>query len=291
MRRSVILLTLLAIALCSNAQLLWKVTGNGAKAPSYLFGTHHVAPLSVLESTPGFGKAFGEVGRVYGEIVMEQLKSPAAQMRMAQMGMAPADSTLSRVVSAECLARVDSLLAATGVLHGVAALEPMKPAMVTNLITMIFTQKEFPEFDPSKQLDDYVQVMAREKGKEVMGLETVDTQLEALFGTPISKQAADLEELMGDLDKSLELTHTLANAYMAADLDKLADIISNADGGIVGEDADRLLVSRNNAWIDILLGVIPTASVMVVVGAGHLPGDDGLIAKLRQAGYKVEPVK
>ena len=61
--------------------------------------------------------------------------------------------------------------------------------------------------------------------------------------------------------------------------------------GMDEDAAEKLITNRNNAWIEILVGVIPTASVLVVVGAGHLPGDTGLINQLRKAGYTVEPVK
>ncbi len=36
---------------------------------------------------------------------------------------------------------------------------------------------------------------------------------------------------------------------------------------------------------------MPEKSVVIAVGAGHLPGEFGVIKLLRKAGYKVEPVK
>lgn len=60
--------------------------------------------------------------------------------------------------------------------------------------------------------------------------------------------------------------------------------------GMDEHTAKRLIDDRNQAWADILIGAIPTASVLVAVGAGHLPGVNGLIAKLRDAGFKVDPV-
>ena len=61
-------------------------------------------------------------------------------------------------------------------------------------------------------------------------------------------------------------------------------------GGLLENANDRLLKERNEAGVEFLLGFIPTTSVLVVCGAGHLPGADGLISLLRGAGYSVEPV-
>ncbi len=49
----------------SNAQLLWEVTGNGLSKPSYLFGTHHIAPVSVMDSVPGFASALASATGIW----------------------------------------------------------------------------------------------------------------------------------------------------------------------------------------------------------------------------------
>ena len=82
-----ILLTLAAVAtaVSMNAQLLWKVSGNGLEKPSYIMGTHHVAPLSVLDSIKGFDEALSSVDAVYGEVVMSQMNAPETQQKMMAM--------------------------------------------------------------------------------------------------------------------------------------------------------------------------------------------------------------
>ena len=59
---------IVAFAFCANAQLLWKISGNGLEKPSYVFGTHHVAPASMLDSIPGFNQAIADCDVVYGEV-------------------------------------------------------------------------------------------------------------------------------------------------------------------------------------------------------------------------------
>ena len=87
-----IFLSLLAIAattLGCNAQLLWEISGNGLQKPSYLFGTHHIAPLAVLDSVKGFNEALTSVDKVYGEMDMAKAQSPQSQQVMLASAMAP----------------------------------------------------------------------------------------------------------------------------------------------------------------------------------------------------------
>ena len=67
------------------------------------------------------------------------------------------------------------------------------------------------------------------------------------------------------------------------------DMVSDPVNGKTPADKDRLIDKRNEAWVDFLLGMLPTTSMFIIVGAGHLTGPKGLIQQLRNAGYTVEP--
>jgi uncharacterized protein YbaP (TraB family) len=54
---------------------------------------------------------------------------------------------------------------------------------------------------------------------------------------------------------------------------------------------DLLLNNRNHNWVEKLKTIMPKSSVVVAVGAGHLPGEQGVINLLRKAGYTVTPVE
>ena len=56
----------ICVAFSANAQLLWKVSGNGLPQPSYIIGTHHLAPFSIMDSIAGLQKAMNETQQVYG---------------------------------------------------------------------------------------------------------------------------------------------------------------------------------------------------------------------------------
>ena len=77
----------ICVALSANAQLLWKVSSNGLSSPSYIMGTHHLAPLSVKDGITGLQKAMDETQQVYGELKMSDIQSPATIQKMQKMMM------------------------------------------------------------------------------------------------------------------------------------------------------------------------------------------------------------
>ena len=85
----------ICVALSANAQLLWKVSGNGLSSPSYIMGTHHLAPLSVKDGITGLQKAMDETQQVYGELKMSDIQSPATIQKMQKMMMIESDTTLT----------------------------------------------------------------------------------------------------------------------------------------------------------------------------------------------------
>lgn len=286
---SILLVALTAIS--SNAQLLWKISGNGLEKPSYLFGTHHVAPISVLDSVPGFNEALSSAEKVYGELIMSEAQSPAAQQLMMSAAMAPQDSTLTTVLTAAQTDSLNTMLQKyMGPMVSAAQFAPMKPAIVSTVVAMVQAQSAFPDFNQQEQLDSEIQKRGAAAGKEIGGLETMEIQCQALFGSPILEQANDLMDLVRNDGKSVEMAHRLANAYLAGDLSEMLSIIEDPTFGS-SEGTERLINKRNANWVRVMAGLLPTASVLIAVGAGHLPGDKGLISLLRKEGYTVTPVE
>ena len=76
MKKILGILLFIGIALNANAQLLWKISGNGLEKPSYILGTHHLAPLSIKDSIAGLPEAVDGTSQVYGEVVMSEAMSP-----------------------------------------------------------------------------------------------------------------------------------------------------------------------------------------------------------------------
>ena len=99
MKKTFALLLLLCLALGAQAQLLWKISGNGLERPSYIVGTHHLAPLSVKDSLKTLPQAIEQTNQVYGEVVMDDMMKPETMQAMQQAMMLPADTTLRSLLT------------------------------------------------------------------------------------------------------------------------------------------------------------------------------------------------
>lgn len=296
MKKTALIITTLIMGISSaNAQLLWRVSGNNAKGDSYLFGTHHLAPASVMDSIKGFTPALASVEEMYGEVEMpENPQSPEMVQLTMKYASAPADSTLTKVLTAAQLDSLNTLLASyTGGMLNAKQLDAFKPSMVSTQLAMLQSAKNFPDFNPMQQLDTQIQQRAAAANLPVKGLETMEEQFDILMNAPIMDQVDDLMEAVRNDSKSGEKAKKLADAYMTENLDAISEVLFK------DEDMDpddpmfkRLFDNRNASWVKKLTtDILPSSKVFVAVGVGHLVGDKGLIKVLQEAGYTVTPVK
>ena len=288
MRRlfAIIVFVLLA-AQSANAQLLWKISGRGIDKPSYILGTHHAVPFTYCDSIPGLMEAFEEVDYVIGEFDMVKMgEMTLEQMQnMQKMMMMPADTTLLSLFSKEEKELLDAYLKETigAQLEMFSAMKPMT-IMVTvqNKILMDI----IPDIASMTGMDKYMQTLAVSKGKKVGGLETMEYQMNLLYGNSLEEQADALLE-MARTSNSKELLAKLTAVYKSQDLDALWSVFKDQ---MTRYEYDALVSERNKNWKKQIVELLPVQSSLFVVGSGHLPGEKGMIKLLEKAGYNVKPI-
>jgi uncharacterized protein YbaP (TraB family) len=170
---------------------------------------------------------------------------------------------------------------------GIKAFEKMKPAVLSATIQLAIVMKVYPEFDATKGIDSQMQTMARKDKKAALGLETVEFQVDLLYNSPLEEQAADLLEIVEQGQEAEEMIIELTNRYMKQDLAGLWELMLEDSEP---EELEKLVYGRNRNWVSQMKDIMPQTPTMFVVGAGHLPGEQGLIKLLEQEGYKLEPV-
>ena len=288
MKRILTLLALSLLCLTSNAQLVWKISGNGIKKPSYILGTHHGCPFTYCDSIPGLMKAFDKVDNIIGEINMIELAemSPERMQKMQAMMMMPADTSLLSLFSTEEAAKVNEWL---GKKMGASLemLSVMKPMTIMVTVQNKEMMEVIPEIATMTTIDKYMQTLGQRKGKTIGELETADYQMELLYGNSLEEQADALLEMI-DHGDSKGLLQQLTNAYKSQNLDTLWKVFQEQ---MTGYEYDAIVKVRNLNWEKQMKELLPKQSTLFVVGAGHLPGESGMINLLREAGFKVKPVR
>jgi uncharacterized protein YbaP (TraB family) len=286
MKHTLVFLAFLAGTLSANAQILWKVSGNGLQKPSYILGTHHVASKDICDNIAGFNDAYAGVEQVYGEVDTEIMNNPATQFKMMPHMTMPKGQTLSSLYTEEQVKKIDEYVTSLlGV--GIKAFDKLKPAVVSSSIQAIIAMKMYPGFDAANGIDSQMQSMAKKDKKATQGLETLEFQIDILYNAPLQEQAEDLLEMVEHGKETEEMIIELTNRYLKQDLAGLWELmLEDAEP----EELEKLVYSRNRNWTAQMKDIMPQNPTMFVVGAGHLPGEQGLIKLLEQEGYKLEPV-
>lgn len=288
MKRILTILALSLMCLTSNAQLVWKISGNGIQKPSYILGTHHGCPFNYCDSIPGLMKAFDKVDNIIGEINMIEFSemSPERMQKMQAMMMMPADTSLLSLFNEEETAKVNAWLK-DEMGASLEMLSVMKPMTIMVTVQNKEIMEVIPEIATMTSIDKYMQTLGQWKGKTIGELETADYQMELLYGNSLEEQADALLEMI-DHGDSKGLLQQLTNAYKSQNLDTLWKVFQEQ---MTGYEYDAIVKVRNLNWEKQMRELLPQQTTLFVVGAGHLPGEYGMINLLRKAGFKVKPVK
>lgn len=294
MKKTLLFALLFCITLGAKAQLLWKISGNGLDRPSYVIGTHHLSPLSIKDSIASLQQVIDQTEQVYGELVMEDATNPESVMKMQQAMVLPADTTLKSLYTQ---AQYDTIASVVKTYLGVdlALFDKLKPAAVTTQLALALAMKSLKGFNPQEQLDTWFQTQARQAGKKVGSLETIDMQVNVLYNSQtLARQALLLHCAATHIEQGIDQTLRMTSAYMKQDLDGLLSIIEekmNNSCDSTPEEQEALIYGRNANWARQLPDIMKQSSTLFVVGAGHLPGPKGLLKLLQNQGYRVEAMK
>jgi uncharacterized protein YbaP (TraB family) len=299
MKKIFFILTLVFFACTAFAQssnektgaLLWKISGNGLKQPSYIFGTHHHFPFSFLDSIAGVKQAFASSEQMVGELVLSDMAALEGEMQKA--GMMPQDTTWQMLLSEDDYRFVDEQLTAVfGV--GLQSFGRLKPSMVNTAYNVSFYQKIFPQVNMNEIFDLWFQQQAVDRGIPVVGLETAQDQIEAIFEfSSLKQQAADLVNVMKHADDIEIAANKLNFLYRSADLNGLYEIINEQEETpypVNAEQAVAINETRNKRWLEKLPAIMADKPSFIAVGCLHLIGEVGLLVGLEKAGYTVEAV-
>jgi len=286
--QATVLLLLLAIA--SPAQrrldkkypaLLWEITGNGLKKPSYLFGTMHVSSKLVFHLSDSFYLDIRNADVVALELDPQlwqdqlfRFENLQSNLRFYTQG-APADGINERSFQLE---RYEDRLK--------SALSE-EPTVINGLLYRTFrTQADFEE---DTYLDLYIYQTGKKLGKQATGVENY-FQTERLVMEATQDMMKDRKKKAPDTDgeSAFEIERKTQEAYRKGDL----DLLDSLERLMEPSEAymEKFLYRRNEIQAASIDSIVHHHSLFVGVGAAHLPGKRGVIELLRRKGYTLRPV-
>ncbi|SEM14233.1 hypothetical protein SAMN04487976_12079 [Xaviernesmea oryzae] len=277
-----------------NAQgTFWRVEKPGV-APSYLLGTMHVSDPRVLAMPKGAAEAFTRAGTVIVESdeIADDRKAAASLMSRPDLTMLTDGKTINDYLDEDQREKLKTGLAARGLsLDLVARMRPWMLASFVALPPCELQRKAAGDTFLDKQLAD----RALKEGKHLKGLETLAEQVEAMNSLPVEFHLSALLETLAMGDQVQDVMRTTTGLYLAGSIGMILPMMEAAGaegGGEKGVSADfekRIILDRNRVMATRAAPALDQGGVFMAVGALHLPGEAGVIALLREKGFRISP--
>lgn len=263
----------------ATSSLLWKISGKNLAKPSYLFGTIHLICRNDYVWTKAMDASLNTSEKVCFEMALDDPSVMAA----ATTGMMNKDGKkLKDYFTAEQYKILTAYVRDT-LKMDIAMFENMRPVA---LQMMLGTNTVACADQVS--YEDSMMVTAKAQHKPVLGLELAQEQLDVLGTIPEDSVVADIIATIQHPAAADEQYEEMVLAYKRQDLKKLFDLINSVNEA--GSDMGVFLDQRNTKWVPRMETMMKDGTIFFAVGAGHLPGDKGVINLLKKQGYKVEPI-
>jgi len=263
--------------------LLWKVSDQDNDL--YLLGSFHALKPSDYPVAPAIDAAFEDAELVAFEVSPEEMNSPELGMQMMQAAMDP-EGGLQGALDDATWKRLQAYCSTRGLpMEQFQSFEPWFVALVVQM-----TEMGRVGYDPAQGLDQHLIKRAASEHKRTLGLETGASQIAVLDSMTALEQRQSLAEALDGAEDSSDLDElhaTWRNGDDAA-LEKKLTVEFKRD---YAQLYQRINVDRNQAWLPKLRAMLDDShsdDAMVVVGAMHLIGPDGVVSLLRKQGYRVE---
>lgn len=282
------LFALLALALLAGplaAVPLWTVESDHGPGRVVLLGSVHLLRADDMPLPDAVGEAYAQGSRLVMELDPAELAAEATQAALQRVGVTSAGGSTAELLSAEDWRLAEALAGDAGIdLQAVAPLEPWFAALVLYTSALVASG-----YDPELGIDKQLAGWAARDGKPVAGLETLDEQLLLFKQLGADMQREILLKMLAELPAMEDDTDALVAQWRAGDVAALARRLETDFRDYEALRAS-LVEGRNRNWLPAVEALLDNdATSLVVVGALHLVGPEGLPALLAARGFRVTP--
>jgi len=261
---------------------VWKIQKGANRI--YLMGSVHLLKKEDYPLPEPLEKAFADSQKLVEEVNLDELDDPATQQMILAKGLNKDNKTLRQVLSADTYELARKQMETMGL--ELKEFERFKPWLLDLTLTALSLEKL--GFEPRYGIDKYFFDKAKQERKEILSLETVEYQLSRFDGMSAKMQEALLLQSLKEIDTLGKEFAEILRAWRGGDTEVLeSTLLENFKE--FPEVYSQLVVERNGNWMPRIESFLQQKdNYLVVVGAGHLLGKEGLLALLKTKGYSVE---
>lgn len=262
---------------------LYAVTG--PKNTVYLQGSIHFLNPENYPLSTQIEDTFKKCETIVFEVDIGEINSPASQTLIMNKGILSGGKTLEDVLSTNTYTLLQSKLEEWGMGAGMAIFQSFKPWFLN--ITLVALKLQNLGYSLEHGLDLYFYNKAKAENKKTLGLETIGFQIGLLDEFSSEEQDAQIAAGLKELANIEKKIQELVNGWQNGDSKKIEKIL-HEDLREFPEVYKSVLTDRNLDWLPKIKTYLQgERNVMVIVGAGHLVGKNGLLELLRKEGYAI----
>jgi uncharacterized protein YbaP (TraB family) len=278
MKTGVLLVSLLASFL-ANSQLLYEIKSKDGQHTSYLFGTIHMMPKEQFNIDSTLTAAFNKSSMIAMEVDLNM--DLAQKIELAKETILPEGKTLRDICTDAQYQLIYTY--ALDTMH----MSKKKFKRYSRLKPFFFSSMMLQEsLEDTKSYELEFGEMAKKGSKKTMGLESIQVQMQTINTVSLEDQ---VRMLIDGMNQTQGYDAMLSN-YLSESIDALyIDIITESEG--FPNFVENFLNKRNSQWIPVITDQIERENTFIAVGAGHLPGPNGVLALLRAQGYSLTPIR
>ena len=271
----------------ANAQVLYRISGNSAAAPSYILATNRMVDITFIDTIPNTFKCYAECNKVITEFAMQDYEAIAA---LRQAALLPDSVQLRDFYSEEKYQEIDEALR-INLGMGLDKLGRMKPSYLAEMLRNEL-MKRWLHYDEDRTMETFFEHVAIEANTPVYGLDDVGETMYMLFDRePFHWQCEELQKVVEYPEKEVRLERQLTEMYRYGRLSDMAYMVKSPDNMTSLSYSDyQIYAKRNKVWVKRLTPYLKEGKAFITLNAIYLGGEEGLLAQLKAAGYRVKAV-
>jgi uncharacterized protein len=261
---------------------LWRV--NSDQNRLYILGSIHLLKKETYPLKKSIEDAFEQTKKLVLEIDLSSANSQKIQQLMLQKSISADGTMLHQSVSEETYQAVAKRAKELDI--DIRVLSPFKPWVIAMMMAAIKLQQL--GFEPSLGVDRHLAERARQTDKPTAGLETAEFQLDLFDRFSAKEQELLLRQSMDEMDHVERNVTAIVQAWKSGDVGAVERHL------LVGmrdypEIHRKVIDDRNQRWLPQIENLLSRGeNALIVVGAAHLVGKNGIIELLKDRGYRVE---
>ena len=271
----------------ADAQVLYEISGNSTRGKSYLLATNKLVDITFLDTIPSVFKCYGRCNKVITEFAVQDYEAIAALRTAALL---PDSVRLTNFYTdAEYKDINDAMLINLGM--NMEQLARMKPSYLTEMYRTELMQR-WLDYNEERSMETFFERIAAESNIPVYGLDDVGETMYMLFDRePFHYQCKELLQIIEYPEREVRLERELIAMYRYGRLADMAYLVKGPDNQSTLSYSDyQIYARRNPVWVKRLQPYLREGQAFITLNAIYIGGDEGLIACLRKAGYRVKVV-